>query len=130
MSPSDSATNFITRRDFMKKSALTVGAISLLAQGVGLALDTSGWFCNALCVGAVANIPTIRYWSIDAYGKPFIFELGSCYCSNGHRLGTRFIVNSIFDDEAQRILDGVGGQAWGTDPLPPGHVAGGCGIHH
>jgi hypothetical protein len=42
MKHSDSATEFITRRDFMKKSALTVGAITLLSQGIGLASGTGG----------------------------------------------------------------------------------------
>jgi hypothetical protein len=42
MKHSDPATDFITRRDFMKKSALTVGAITLLSQGIGLASGTGG----------------------------------------------------------------------------------------
>lgn len=42
MKHSDSATDFITRRDFMKRSALTVGAITLLSQGIGLASGTGG----------------------------------------------------------------------------------------
>jgi hypothetical protein len=43
MNPSDrrsnpvSTSNEITRRDFMKKSALTAGAISVLGQGIGFA---------------------------------------------------------------------------------------------
>lgn len=42
MNTSGSSNNFITRRDFMKKSALTVGAITLLSQGIGLAAGSSG----------------------------------------------------------------------------------------
>lgn len=42
MNTSGSSNNFITRRDFMKKSALTVGAITLLSQGIGLAAGSGG----------------------------------------------------------------------------------------
>jgi hypothetical protein len=42
MNPSDpSLPNNITRRNFMKQSALTVGAVTLLARGTGLATEAS-----------------------------------------------------------------------------------------
>jgi hypothetical protein len=37
------ASNALTRRNFMKKSALTVGAITLLSQGIALAEKKSGY---------------------------------------------------------------------------------------
>lgn len=49
MNPSASSNNGITRRNFMKKSALTVGAITILSQGTGFATegnsgDYSSWY--------------------------------------------------------------------------------------
>ena len=41
MNSIDSSTNGITRRNFMKKTALTAGAVTLLGQGVGLAQGSS-----------------------------------------------------------------------------------------
>jgi hypothetical protein len=43
MNPSNPSApgNEITRRNFMKKSALTVGAITVLGQGTGLASGSS-----------------------------------------------------------------------------------------
>jgi hypothetical protein len=38
----DSTSNEITRRSFMKKSALTVGALAILGQGIGLAIGDDG----------------------------------------------------------------------------------------
>jgi hypothetical protein len=35
------SSNDITRRSFLKKSALTAGAITLLGQGIGLAANPS-----------------------------------------------------------------------------------------
>jgi len=35
----------ITRRNFMKKSALTVGAVTILAQGIGIAADSFSSIC-------------------------------------------------------------------------------------
>jgi hypothetical protein len=56
MNPSDPATDFITRRDFMKKSALTVGAITILSQGIGLAagLGLSSWW-DMKCIAPDAS---------------------------------------------------------------------------
>ncbi len=41
-----STSNEITRRSFMKKTALTAGAITLLGQGVGFALVTEQESCS------------------------------------------------------------------------------------
>lgn len=42
MKTSTEFENTITRRNFMKKTILTTGAVMLLAQGVGLANGSSG----------------------------------------------------------------------------------------
>ena len=42
MNSSDQYSDGITRRNFMKNTALTVGAVTLLGQGIGLAAGSSG----------------------------------------------------------------------------------------
>ena len=42
----DQSSNGITRRNFMKKTALTVGAVTILGQGIGLAVTTSTRVCS------------------------------------------------------------------------------------
>jgi len=112
----------ITRRNFMKKTALSAGGVTLLGQGVGFALPSS-WFCNAACTGWVANIPTQWYFSTDGDGQMIYFQLGTCMCSNGHRFGPT--ATGLVGHEP--VLNAT---AWGPDPMKAGHIPGGCGAHH
>ena len=131
MNLSDQSSNGITRRNFMKKSALTVSAITLLGQGTGLASGSSSWFCNASCGGGVANTPFKRYWSLDNNGQTMYFEVGKCKCTNGHKFGQgTYMVNVMTQAQAEATLEGASGQAWGADPLPAKHIQGGCGEKH
>jgi hypothetical protein len=118
-------SNGLTRRSFMKKTALTAGAITLLGHGVGF-VDFSGfssWFCNAPCVGTIANTPFTRYWSLDDNNDEMYFELGVCKCANGHKMnrGT-YIVNVMTLAQAEATLEGAIGHGWAEAPLPPKHI--------
>jgi hypothetical protein len=86
LGPASSSTE-ITRRSFMKKSALTAGAITVLGAGNGFANLDDSRIKNCLfngCGGYTANTPEVY---ID---KPFgqgvtvtYFTLGKCKCSHG-----------------------------------------------
>lgn len=86
MKHSDSATDFITRRDFMKKSALTAGAITLLSQGIGLASGTGGG-SSYYVVGQPAgkNPPTEADNRI--FADPLTFD-GVVYCAKAATLAS------------------------------------------
>lgn len=45
MKTQDASANDITRRNFMKKSAMSVGAITLLGQGIGFSLNGRSGGC-------------------------------------------------------------------------------------
>ena len=56
----DFSTNGITRRNFMKKTALSVGAVTLLGQGIGLAAGSSGGGLRWLHVSDKRTSPVRR----------------------------------------------------------------------
>ncbi len=64
-------SNGLTRRSFVKKSALTVGAVTLLGQGVGLAYPTESDYCSKN-----PNPPNHHYATANPWGT----EMFSNYC--------------------------------------------------
>jgi hypothetical protein len=77
MNSSSKHENSITRRNFMKKTILTTGAIMLLAQGVSLAAgsSTSG-FWNMKCIAPALGTPKTKSATTQMF-IPFtaIFDL-------------------------------------------------------
>ena len=88
MNPLEFTPNGTTRRNFMKKTALTVGAVAILSQGCALAEDTGP--TNAVkkkhTWGATYYVPTqtgeSAPWHACACGAArSIFDEGDEYCT-------------------------------------------------
>lgn len=90
-----------TRRNFIKKTALTSGSIAILSQGVSLADDgeiSSIFKCRKYCDGNPTPVPGGFGVGGGAWGvyTPLTppnapsqyFPLYTCKCSNGHSMGT------------------------------------------
>lgn len=90
--------NNVTRRSFIKKTALTSGAIAVLSQGVSLAAEedmSSGW---GKCKKNCDNNPTQTGYGFAhdtrdpaINPQPLIyFKVVTCKCTNGHTMGEFF----------------------------------------
>lgn len=69
MNARDTSANSITRRNFMKKSALTVGAITLLGQGIGLAAGSGS---GSGSWGIICGDPTFENSTVSVVKGPFV----------------------------------------------------------
>ena len=77
MNTSSKHENSVTRRNFMKKTALTTGAIMLLARGVSLAAGSSiSGFWNMKCIAPALGTPKTKSATAQRF-IPFtaIFDL-------------------------------------------------------
>jgi hypothetical protein len=86
--PTASDANPITRRDFMKKSALSAGALTMLTKGIGLAQESSYQPppppppCPGTCGRFVPNVDGKVYVDVslpDSDTKKYFIK-GQCEC--------------------------------------------------
>jgi hypothetical protein len=74
----------LNRRHFIKKSALSVGALSVLGQGIGIADPEASYHHTCpphKCNDWVRKEHTLYTMSDDASTGPF-YQLGTCKCIN------------------------------------------------
>lgn len=87
-----------SRRNFMKKTALTTASIAILSRGTGLAnegdISSKKTKCGLTTCGGEQLVPggglggAPRYYSHVVNGQTKWFTLYTCYCANGHAFGT------------------------------------------
>lgn len=93
MNTSDSSIPHFTRRDFMKKSALTAGALIILSQGTALAAGESGSGdpsssyqvpCSGKCNGFNPDQPQVVYEeeALEFNDPARYFIKGTCNCDH------------------------------------------------
>ncbi len=81
------STNLTTRRGFLKTSALSVGAATLLTQGTALADTVSGSVCGLPCSYA----ETINNHQIYKNAAGEYFRVVECQCAREHKIGKYWI---------------------------------------
>ena len=93
----------------MKTSALTVGALTLLSQGIALASGESGSGsqCTAPCKDPqqLNNSAGYKYFYYNVGISRRKFTKVECYCSNGHKLGVFKEEDSLVNGgEAEHLI--------------------------
>lgn len=120
MNPSQ---NNITRRNFVKKSSLAVGAATIITSGVGLGevVPASATPCN--CVGFHGDSPRVVYTSnaTDYVGNCYV--LGYCRCSmNGYSGHAQVRSRDKADDNSGATYRALGNEVQHIDLANGGHT--------